>query len=92
MEEILQWVDKYSAPVVVLLALGAVFAWILKELVEKTISSHLDHVYKEISLKLEKRSVFEEKVLMDQYLLVKDLQSKIENAATDLNRIRHGKT
>jgi hypothetical protein len=65
--------------------------WIcLQHLTEKAISSQFDRYSKEITLRLEKRSNFEEKVLLDRYLTLRDLQHRIGRVMTDLNRARLG--
>ncbi|HKR04030.1 MAG TPA: hypothetical protein VJY62_05275 [Bacteroidia bacterium] len=90
MNEILNWLSAYSTPVVILILTGAVFIYIIKMVTEKTISNEFDKYKKDAELKMEKRSNFEEKILLDRYLIIRELQSKIGNVLTNLNRIRHG--
>jgi hypothetical protein len=62
----------------VILALGAAFVFILQNVTEQAISSEFDRRLEEMTLLIERRSRFEEKVLLDKYVKVTELQSKIE--------------
>jgi hypothetical protein len=90
METIIKLVEQYSAPIVLLIAFSSAMIYVLKLVVEKTVSTHFDRYSKEIELKLNRRSEFEQKVLLDRYELVSDLANRIERVASDLNRARHG--
>jgi len=92
MNEVLKWLSAYSPAIVLLLSLGAAFIFILKFVTEKTIANAFDRYKKTLELKLEKRSNFEEKILLDRYLVIRELQTKIGTVMTNLNRIRHGAT
>lgn len=92
MDDILKWLSAYSPAIVLLLLLGAAFIYLLKAVTEKTIANAFDRYKKELELKLEKRSNFEEKILLDRYLVIRELQTKIGTVMTNLNRIRHGGT
>jgi hypothetical protein len=72
------------------MAVGAAFIFILQHVTEKAISSQFDRYSKEISLRLEKRSNFEEKILLDRYLTLRELQHRLGRVMTDLNRARLG--
>ena len=90
MNQILSWLTQHSPSVVTLLAFGAALVYVLKSTTEKVISTEFDRYKKEIELKLERRSKFEEKILLDRYSSVVDLQTRIGRVMTDLNRQRHG--
>jgi hypothetical protein len=90
MEDILKWLSTYSLPIVFLIILGAVFIYFVKMVTEKVISNEFDRYKKVIELELQRRSSFEEKILLDRYFIIRELQTKIGNVMTNLNRIRHG--
>lgn len=90
MEEILKWLSTYSLPIVFLIILGAVFIYLVKMVTEKAITNEFDRHKKVIELELERRSSFEEKILLDRYSIIRELQTKIGNIMTNINRIRHG--
>lgn len=92
MDLLLEWLSKYSLPVVALIALGAVFLVLIKYVTERALDNRFKQYETEITLRLERRSRFEEKLLLDQYLLVTELFHKIKRVATDLNRHRQGVT
>ncbi len=90
MDEVLKWLSTYSLPIVLLIIFGAVFIYLLKMVTEKAISNEFDRHKKVTELELERRSSFEEKILLDRYSIIRELQTKIGNVMTNLNRIRHG--
>ncbi|WP_114748911.1 hypothetical protein [Pleomorphovibrio marinus] len=90
MEDILNWVSTYSPPIILLIALGASLIYIIKQVTEKAINHQFDKYKKEVELKLERRSSFEERVLIDRYTLIKEIQTKLGSIATNLNRIKSG--
>jgi hypothetical protein len=90
MDSVLGWLTKYSPPIVLLIALGAALIFVLKYVTENAISAQFDQYKKEVNLRLERRSNFEERILLDRYTLVHDIQSKIARVMTDLNRTRSG--
>ena len=90
MDSILSWITKYSPPIVLLIALGAVLVFLLKNVTEKVISAQFDQYKKEVDLRLQRRSNFEERILLDRYMFVRDIQTRIVRVMTDLNRIRSG--
>lgn len=90
METLLEWLSKYSLPVVMLIALGAIFLVLIRYIMEKALDNRFKQYEKEIALRLERRSRFEEKLLLDQYLLVTDLFHRIGQIAKDVNRSRKG--
>jgi hypothetical protein len=90
MDTLLAWLSQYSAPVVTLLALSAAGIYVLKNVMESTISAQFNKHTRQIELLLERRARFEEKVLLDQYELVKALQAEIIDVAADLNRHHSG--
>ncbi len=86
MNQLLQWAKQYSAPTLVILALGAAFVFILQNVAERAISSEFDRRLEEMTLLIERRSRFEEKVLLDKYVKVTELQSKIERETMTLGQ------
>lgn len=90
MEVILSWLSRYSAPIVVLLAIGAGLLYLTKIVTEKAVASEFDRRMKVLTLAIERRSRFEEKILLDRYELVRNLETRVESVATNLNRVRHG--
>jgi hypothetical protein len=92
MDSILSWLTKYSPPVVMLLALGGVFILVSKQVTENAISAQFEQYKKEVELRLQRRSNFEERVLLDRYVLLREIHSKIGRVVTDLNRRKSGTT
>ena len=92
MQEILKWLSEYSPAVVLLLVFGSALAFVLKLVTEKAISGEFDRYKREIELKLQTRSNFEERILIDRYTIIRDLEARIGRVATDLNRRRRGMT
>ena len=64
---ILDWLTKYSPPVVLLLALGGMFIFVSKQVTENVITANFEKYKKEVELRLQRRSNFEERVLLDRY-------------------------
>jgi hypothetical protein len=91
-DDILGWLTKYSPPVVLLLAVGGIFIFVSKQMIENTISAQFQEYKKEVELRLQRRSNFEERVLLDRYALLRDIHDKIGRVMTDLNRVRSGTT
>lgn len=92
MEEFLKWLSMYSLPVVILIVLGAGFVFILKMISEKAISGQFDKYRKRADLELERRSGFEEKILLDRYNIIHELHKRIEFVMTNTNRSRNGRS
>lgn len=90
MIEILSWLKDYSPTVVLLLAVGSAVLFILKLSVEKSIAASFETYAKKLELRLERRSAFEEKVLIDRFTLVTSLSARLEKVTTNLNRLRSG--
>lgn len=91
-EDILGWLTKYSPPVVLLLALGGGFIFVSKQVTENAISAQFAQYKKEVELRLQRRSNFEERVLLDRYTLLREIHTKIGKVLTDLNRVKSGST
>jgi hypothetical protein len=89
-DSILDWLTKYSPPIVLLIGLGAVFLFAFKNITENVISAQFDQYKKEVELRLQRRSNFEERILLDRYTILRDIQSRIQRVMTDLNRRRSG--
>jgi hypothetical protein len=92
MDTILSWLTKYSPPVVLLLALGGIFIFVSKQVTENAISAQFEQYKKEVELRLQRRSNFEERVLLDRYALLREIHTKIGVVIPDLNRIKKGTT
>jgi len=90
MAELLTWLSAYSLPVVLLLILGAAALLIARQVIETAIKAQFDRYGKELSLRLERRSRFEEKIALDQYLAATKLFAEMHNISTELNRVRKG--
>lgn len=92
MNDILNWVSEYSPPIVFLILVGTIFIYLIKLLTEKAVANGFDRVKKMTELILEKRSNFEERVLLDIYNITISIQTKIASTATNINRMRSGHT
>jgi hypothetical protein len=90
MKDILDLLAKYSPPVVLLLAIGAAFIFVLKLIVEKTIDAKFAAQTKVLELQLARRSAFEEKILLDRYMLVAEFSRRFERVFHEVARIRAG--
>ena len=90
MNVLIEWAGQYSAPVVALLGCGAALVFVFRYIVEKVVEAEFDKRNKRLELLLERRSDFEEKLLLDQYEVVTNLQLKLGNIGADLNRMRSG--
>ncbi len=88
--ELINWIRQYSIPVVILLACGAALVFVLRHVVEKAVDNQFEKRQKRLELLLERRSKFEEKVLLDQYEAVAKLQLKLASIGADINRMRSG--
>jgi hypothetical protein len=91
METILKWASKYSLPVLVLICLGAGLIYLLKFTTEQVIEAEFNRRAKEIEVALERRSTFEQQVLLDRYKLVANFAERLEKVSTDVNRLSQGK-
>jgi hypothetical protein len=87
---VLAWLQQYSAPVVVLIALGAAALYVVKLVVERSVEAGFDQRAKVMELALQRRSAFEDGVLTARYALVTGLSARLQRVMTDLNRVRHG--
>ena len=90
MDSILRLLTEYSLPIVLLIVLGAGLVSLLRTTIEKVISAQFDQYKKEVDLRLQRRSNFEERVLLDRYTLIRDIQTRIGRVMTDLKRVRSG--
>ena len=90
MDELMKWAGQYSAPVIILLSCGYALIFIFQHVVKKAVEAEFDKRNKRLELLLQRRSNFEEKVLLGQYEAVTELQLKLGNIAADLNRLRSG--
>ena len=90
MDQILEWLSQYSAPVVLLLAFGAAVAFALQQVAERVIAAQFARQQKQLDLLMTRRSNFEERVLLDQYEMVTTLQLRLAGIGADVNRMRRG--
>lgn len=90
MTQLLDWLTKYSPPVVLLIAFGAGLLFVTKLIVEKSIASEFDAKSKVFETLLKRRSAFEDKVLSDRFALITGLSARLERVMTNLNRLRSG--
>jgi hypothetical protein len=86
MELILDWIKEYSPGIVFILAVGSALLYLIKNVAEKAISQKFDIYIKE----LEKRSRFEEKILIERYELITDIAKRLEFTSTKINRYTDG--
>ncbi|HEU0299635.1 MAG TPA: hypothetical protein VFR37_09280 [Longimicrobium sp.] len=91
MNDILGWLSTYSPPIVALILVLAALLYLLKQVVDRSITAGFAAHAKEVELALSRRSAFEEKVLIDRYTLITGLSERLQRVMTNLNRIRHGK-
>lgn len=90
MTDIVRWFATYSPAVALTIVGAAGLVFVLKTVTENAIASEFDRYKREIELRLERRSNFEEKILLDRYTVIRELQTRIGRVMTDLNRHRHG--
>jgi hypothetical protein len=90
MTQLLDWLTKYSPAVVLLLAFGAGLLFVIKLIVEKSITSEFDAKSKVFESLLKRRSAFEEKVLSDRFALITGLSTRLERVMTNMNRLLSG--
>lgn len=90
METVLEWLADYSLGVVLLLAVAAVGVYLARIALDRAVSARVDLAFRDRSLRLERRSAFENRVLLDRYECFKDLIARLIAITTDLNRMRSG--
>lgn len=86
METLLDWAGKYSPFVVIALAVGAAFLYLLKLVVEKAVAAQA----KDLEMRFERRSTFEEKVLNQRFDRIVEMTERLQRITTVLNRMRSG--
>jgi hypothetical protein len=90
LSDVLTWLGTYSLPVALLIALGAMLLYFVKLAAEKAISREFDRYAKIVDLQLQRRSNFEEKILLERYTLLRELNARIDDVFTNLRRRRQG--
>ena len=90
MESLIEWAAQYSAPILVLLCIGAAMIYVLKLVTERTLEAKFSQMRKYIELSLERRSGFEQQVLLERYQIIGDMLARLSRITTDLNRRRMG--
>lgn len=90
MTELLSWLGEYSPFVVLLLAVGAGILFVLKLIVEHAVSAEFEVRIKDLELRLERRSDFEQVVLMDRFERVKTLSALLSEAFAQMRLPRKG--
>ena len=91
MGDLLEWIGDYPTGVVVLIALCAALLYLVKLIVERGVTAGFDQRAKVWETRVERRSAFEEKVLLNRFELVSAFSARLERIMTDLNRMRSGK-
>ena len=90
MPEILEWLQRYSAGTVALLALAAATLYVMKLIVDKSVNNAVDRRNKLLELAISRRSTFEEKILTDRYTKIIDLTTRLQWVSANLKRRRAG--
>ena len=90
MADLAELLRDYSVPALLLVAVLAAGIFVSKLVVEQAITKRLDVYAEELTLRLGRRSAFEEKILMDRYTVFIDIVTRIERIQTKLNRRRLG--
>jgi hypothetical protein len=90
MNDLLKWIATYSPSVAVLLVLGAGVVFVFKIVVERAIDAKFAEQTKLLELRLQRRSAFEERVLLDRYQLVTQLSNRLEDVRHNIARVRSG--
>lgn len=90
MNDLLAWLGAYSPPVVALIALGAIAVFMVKLIVEKAVAREFDQKTKRFETLFQRRSTFEEKVLIERFELMSSLYARLQRIMTITNRIRSG--
>lgn len=90
MNDLLAWLATYSPPVVALIAVGAVGAFLVKLIVEKAIARTFDEKTKRFETLFQRRSAFEEMILIERFELMSSLDARLQRIMTNLNRARSG--
>jgi hypothetical protein len=90
MGDLLTVFQTYSLPAIIgaALVVGALF--VLRNATERAIGAEFDRRAAELNLGLERRSRFEEMILIERYETITDLMARLTRIASDLNRRRHG--
>lgn len=90
MPDILKWLSDYSLPVVILIVIGGGFLFVFQKAAEKAVAQAFDRHAKAFELRLTRRSAFEEKLLTDRYEALVELNGRLDQFMTIVNRIRSG--
>ena len=90
MAELIDLFATYSPLVLFAAALVAAGVFVLKKATERAINLEFDRHAKALTLGLERRSRFEEMILIERYETLNDLLSRLNRIATDLRRHRAG--
>ncbi|HEV2815976.1 MAG TPA: hypothetical protein VGW40_01945 [Allosphingosinicella sp.] len=90
MNDLLTWLGQYSLPVVVLIIAGAALLYFAKMMTEKAIAQQFDRYARVMDLQLQRRSNFEERILIERYTLFREINHKIATIFTNLNRMHGG--
>lgn len=90
MNDLLKWIATYSPSVAALLVLSAGVVFVFKIVVERAIDARFAEQTKALELRLQRRSAFEERVLLDRYQLVTQFSNRLEDVRHNITRIRSG--
>lgn len=90
MEVILEWLNTYSWPVVILLILGMIGLYSVRHFLEKCIESGLDRQATRLEISLQRRSDFEQTVLLERYTVALTIARQLNEVETQLRHVRGG--
>ena len=90
MADLINLFTTYSPLLIFATALVAAGVFVLKKTTERAINFEFDRHARALTLGLERRSRFEEMILIERYETLNDLLSRLTRIATDLRRHRAG--
>lgn len=90
MSELLALLGTYSLPAIALAGLVAGGLYLIRETTARAIGAEFDRRARAFELSLERRSRFEETILIERYETISDILARLTRIASDLNRRRHG--
>lgn len=90
MKELLELTKEFSVAAILVTALVAAGIFVLRNGVEKAIDDAFDRRSAALALELERRSRFEEMILIERYQTISELLNKVGRITTELNRRRNG--
>ncbi|AVO36380.1 hypothetical protein [Pukyongiella litopenaei] len=88
--DILELLATYSPLAILFAALVAAGVFLVQKSTERAILAEFDRRAKLFELGVERRSRFEEMILLERYETIGDILNRLTRIASDLNRRRHG--